>query len=119
MAKRIRREFTNEEDKFITDNWGKIPVSEMVRILGRKHGTIYGRAEKLCLDTSTIKTRYIVYRGDDFLCEGNADECAREAQVTRDFIYIAASEQYKKRLENRKPHSDRLTVIKLKQEELA
>lgn len=114
-----RRRFTNKDDAFIDVNWGKMPVSAIAKQLNRTPGTIYSRAETLSLGSPRRKTKYVVYRGDENLGEGTADECAELAQVTRDFIYIASSERYKRQREGKKPHVDRITVIKLDEEETA
>lgn len=116
MAK--KRFFTNDEDKFMVDNWGKMSVAEIAKALNRTPGTVYSRSKLLCLDTLP-KTQYVVYKGGIELGEGTAEECAELAEVTRDFIYVCATEHYQNKLDARKPHRDRITVVKLGKEELA
>lgn len=41
--------YSNEEDRFISDNWDKLRGSEIAMILGRYKGSLMDRAKRLSL----------------------------------------------------------------------
>lgn len=45
---------------------------------------------------------YAVYKGDDLLVTGTAEECAEELGVTQEYIHYMVTPVGKKRLANRK-----------------
>lgn len=53
---------------------------------------------------------YTVYKGDEFICMGTADECAKELGVTRRTIYFYNTNTYKKRIID-KPNSIVVEVV--------
>lgn len=47
---------------------------------------------------------YTIYKGDDFICQGTRDECARYLEVKADTISFMTTPVYKKRREGGDNH---------------
>ena len=63
-----------------------------------------------------MKVWYAVYKGDDLLVLGTADECAKELGTTTDYIRWMTSPVGKKRFESRKDYRKAITAIRLDDE---
>lgn len=60
---------------------------------------------------------YAIYRGDELLIMGTAQECADELQVTKKYIQWLTSPSGKKRSEERVRPDKCIAAVKLEEEE--
>lgn len=60
---------------------------------------------------------YAVYKGDDLLVMGNAQECADELGVTKKYIQWLTTPSGIKRLESLKKPEKAVTAVKFEEEE--
>jgi hypothetical protein len=60
---------------------------------------------------------YAVYKGDELLCFGNVNECAKYLGVLPDTVRFYASAKYLNRVKKRKNASNYTIVIKIEDDE--
>lgn len=53
---------------------------------------------------------YAVYKGDTFLFEGTAEECAKYFKVKKQTIYFINTKRYKERMKNSKNAKVAITI---------
>lgn len=62
-------------------------------------------------------SEYAVYRGDDLLFVGTADEIAKEFDVKRNTALFWSTPSYKKRVEKREKHDKAIYSIRIEEDE--
>lgn len=77
--------WTDEEDKYLEDNYLIRPYKDIGKKLNRSVRGVEGRAAKLKLKDK-YQLEYAVYQGENYLLSGTASECAKALSVSnRDF----------------------------------
>lgn len=56
-----------------------------------------------------MKKEYAVYKGENILTMGTAEECSKELNVSKEYIVWMTMPSYKRRLSNRK-HPEKCTA---------
>ncbi len=108
---RHRKHWTNDEDKFLQDNYSDYSNQELARKLGRSYLAIRMRTQVLGL--SKEKVQYAVYKGDVLLVMGTVKECAEALNVTEKYIRWLTSPAAKKRIKRRKKQKNVTTAVRV------
>lgn len=62
-------------------------------------------------------TEYVVYRGEDLLCMGNAKECAEQLDILPASFRFYLTPSYQRRIAKRKNARNYIEVIRLEDED--
>jgi|SRR5690625_1667459 len=99
--------WTNEEDKLIDELYYEISNEELAKKLGRTVGSVKMRASTLFV---TEKIVYALYKGDELIDEGTAEELADTLGITTRSVYVYAT---KSRVEKAKKSGKQRYAIKV------
>jgi len=106
--------WTDAEEQFLKENYGPLTAKEIATKLGRTLGAVENKIYWINHNQNKLKKReYAVYKGDDLIVIGTANECAEYMNVTPHYIYWMTTPAGKRRFENRKNPSRATTAIRL------
>lgn len=107
-SKVTRRPWTNEEDKFLAENYMDMTNDELAEKLGRTNGAIRRRLHTLFLKRG--ESIYAYYKGDEYQRSGTAKELAKYYGVKEETIRFYTTPVYAKRVA--KNGHKRIRVVK-------
>lgn len=88
-----RRAWTDDEIDYLFDNYEDMTAKEMAENLNRSVYAIYRKCRQLWIEPKSGAKEYAMYRGDDYIAMGTAQEIADETGLKINTTYNYTSKR--------------------------